>query len=102
MDSRVIPSGFGSPVQTGLDNTCPRLIIPNPDPRFDLRRGGGLWGWMGLGEGSLGPRCQVVPQPRATATSPGFSRQITGDSDRGGSEELVGLSQDALSARFLI
>lgn len=81
--------------QPGLDGTRQTLshgfsLSRIPGPRFDLRRGGGLSGWTdvwtGLGEGTLarGLAVKLSPQPRTSATSPGCSRQITGDSDRGG------------------
>lgn len=76
MDSRVIPSGFGSPVSTEPGNTCPRFqLLPNT--RYSLRsqaRGLSvrLDGWMdgtGGGETSYGPRCQVVPPAESNCDS---------------------------------
>lgn len=55
----------------------------------------GGWDW-GEGRLSRGLAVKLSPQPRATATSPVYSRQITGDSDRGGSEETAGPPRDAL------
>lgn len=69
MDSRVIPSGFSSPVKTGPDHTRTRFqLMPSPQSslRCQARRrwSVGLDGWVertGGGESSCGPRCQVVP-----------------------------------------
>lgn len=107
MDSRVIPSGFGSPVYTGPDKYLPTVSAYPESPVLASTSGEEVVcraGRTGLGEGRLarGLAVKLSPQPRTTATSPGCSRQITGDSDRGGESGDGGASPRCSTVTLLM
>lgn len=86
MDSRVIPSSFGSPVKTGPRHT----VSAYPESAiFASISGVGLSGWTDgwdWGEGILakGPRCQVVPPSKCD-----FTRVFSANHGRFGQGEGV-------------